>query len=58
MIVGRYLLPMVSLFGLAIVFTVGTLPRRIAPLVGGAILALGLLLSLAGIGITAARFYA
>lgn len=58
LIVGRYLLPMVSLFGLAIVFTVGTLPRRIAPLVGGAILALGLLLSLAGIGITAARFYA
>jgi 4-amino-4-deoxy-L-arabinose transferase-like glycosyltransferase len=57
-IVGRYLLPMVSLFGLAIAFTVGSLPRRIGPLVGAAILSAGLLLALGGIGITAARFYA
>jgi hypothetical protein len=58
LIVGRYLLPVVSLFGLAIAFTVSALPRRLGPLVGGAILALGALLSLAGIGMTAARFYA
>jgi 4-amino-4-deoxy-L-arabinose transferase-like glycosyltransferase len=58
LIVGRYLLPMVSLFGLAIAFTAGALPRRLGPLLGAAILALGVLLSLAGIGITAARFYA
>ena len=57
LIVGRYLLPMVSLFALAIVFTVGSLPRRAGPLVGAAILSIGVLLSLGGIGITAGRFY-
>jgi 4-amino-4-deoxy-L-arabinose transferase-like glycosyltransferase len=58
LIVGRYLLPMISLFGLAIAFTVGALPRRVGPLVGAVILASGVLLSLTSIGITAARFYA
>lgn len=58
LIVGRYLLPMVSLFGLAIAFTAGTLPRRAGPLLGAAILSLGVLLSLGAIAITAARFYA
>lgn len=58
LIVGRYLLPMVSLFGLAIAFTLGALPRRVGPLVGAVVLALGVLLSLGGIGITMARFYA
>jgi hypothetical protein len=57
LIVGRYLLPMISLFALAIVFTVSSLPRRAGPLVGAAILSIGVLLSLGGIGITAARFY-
>ncbi len=57
-VVGRYLLPMVSLFGLAIAFTVGSLPRRAGRLMGAAILATGVLLALGGIGITAARFYA
>jgi Predicted membrane protein (DUF2142) len=58
LIVGRYLLPMVSLFGLAVAFTVGSLPRRVGPFVGAVILSAGTLLSLAGIGITMARFYA
>jgi hypothetical protein len=58
LIVGRYLLPMVSLFGLAIAFTAGSLPRRAGPLLGAAILSLGVLLSLGGIAITAVRFYA
>jgi 4-amino-4-deoxy-L-arabinose transferase-like glycosyltransferase len=58
LIVGRYLLPMVSLFGLAVAFTVGSLPGRLRPLVGAMILAGGVLLSLTGIGITMARFYA
>ena len=31
LIVGRYLLPMVALFGLAIAFTLGALPRRAGP---------------------------
>jgi hypothetical protein len=58
LIVGRYLLPMISLFGLAIAFTVGSLPRRLGQPLAAVILAAAVLLSLAGIGITAARFYA
>jgi hypothetical protein len=58
LIVGRYLLPTVSLFGLAITFTVSALPRRFGPFAGAAILAFGVLLSLTGLGLTAARFYA
>jgi 4-amino-4-deoxy-L-arabinose transferase-like glycosyltransferase len=58
LIVGRYLLPMVSLFGLAIAFAVGSLPRRAGPLLGGAILGIGVLFALTGIGITMTRFYA
>jgi hypothetical protein len=57
LITGRYLLPIVSLFGLAIAFTVGALPRRLGPLAGATVLAVGVLLSLAGIGITMTRFY-
>lgn len=58
LIVGRYLLPMVCLFGLAIAFTVGSLPRRIGPVVGAVVIAAGVLLSLTAIGITLGRFYA
>ncbi len=58
LIVGRYLLPMISLFGLAIAFTADSLPRRGGQLLAAGVLAAGLLLSLGGIGITAARFYA
>jgi hypothetical protein len=58
LIVGRYLLPMVSLFGMAIAFTAGALPRRVGTLVGSAILSIGVLLSLASIALTTVRFYA
>jgi hypothetical protein len=58
LVTGRYLLPIVPLFGLAIAFTVGSLPRRAAPLVGGLVLAIGVLLSLDALGISMARFYA
>jgi 4-amino-4-deoxy-L-arabinose transferase-like glycosyltransferase len=58
LIVGRYLLPMVSLFGLAIAFTVGSLPRRAGAVLAAVILTAGLLLSLGGLGITVTRFYA
>lgn len=58
LIVGRYLLPMVSVFGLAVTFTLASLPRRLGPIAGAVILAMGILLSLGGIGITMARFYA
>jgi hypothetical protein len=58
LIVGRYLLPIIPLFGLAIAFTAGALPRRGGQLLGAAILAAGVLLSLTSIGLTIARFYA
>jgi hypothetical protein len=57
LIVGRYLLPIISLFGLAIAFTIGSLPRRLGSLAGAGVLAAGVLLSLTGLGITAVRFY-
>jgi hypothetical protein len=58
LIVGRYLLPMIPLFGLAIAFTAGALPRRWGALMGAAILAVGVLLSLTAMGLTMARYYA
>ena len=58
LIVGRYLLPMVSLFGLAIAFTVGSLPRRAGAVLGAVVIAAGVLLSLTGLGMTLGRFYA
>lgn len=58
LIVGRYLLPMVSLFGLAIAFTAGALPRRLGPLLGAVILGMALVFALTGMGITMTRFYA
>ncbi len=58
LIVGRYLLPMVCLFALAIAFTIGSLPRRAGPVVAAVVIAAGILLSLTGIGITLGRFYA
>lgn len=57
LIVGRYLLPMVSLFGLAIAFTLGSLPRRAGALLGGGLLGFGALLSLVGMGLMMYRFY-
>ncbi len=58
LITGRYLLPLVSLFALAITFTVASLPRRAAVIAGAVIIAVGVIASLDAIGITAARFYA
>jgi 4-amino-4-deoxy-L-arabinose transferase-like glycosyltransferase len=57
-IVGRYLFPLITLFGAAVAMVVSILPRRIGPLVGVTIVMLGLALELAGLGLTAARFYA
>jgi hypothetical protein len=57
-IVGRYILPLMPLFGCAIAFVVASLPRRAGPYVAAALLAGGAILQLAGLGLTAARFYA
>ena len=56
-ITGRYLLPLIGLFGLAVAFAVGALPRRAGPVVAGAVLALGVVLELGGLGLTVDRFY-
>lgn len=58
LIVGRYLLPIVGLFGVAIAFTIGSLPRRAASVLATLLLTAGVLLMIASIGVTAARFYA
>jgi hypothetical protein len=55
--VGRYLLPMIAVFGLAVTFTVGALPRRAGQLVGAAILACALMLCLTGVTVSMFRFY-
>ncbi len=57
LIVGRYLLPMISLFGLAIAFTLSKL-RRAGPFLGAVVLTAGVLLCVGGIGMTLERFYA
>lgn len=57
-IVGRYLFPLMPLFGLAIAFAVASLPRRVAGPAAGAVIALGCLLQIGGLGLTLARFYA
>ncbi len=57
-IVGRYLLPMIPLFGLAIAFTVGSLPRRLGATLGALIVSTELVFALTGLGITMTRFYA
>ena len=57
-IVGRYLFPLISLFGVAVAFVVSSLPRRAAPYAAGAVVAAGLLLQLAGLGLAVGRFYA
>jgi hypothetical protein len=55
--VGRYMLPMVAVFALAIAFTVSSLPRRPAALLGAAVLACGALLCLTGVTVSLYRFY-
>jgi 4-amino-4-deoxy-L-arabinose transferase-like glycosyltransferase len=56
-IVGRYLLPLIALFALAIAFVATSLPRRLGPIFAAVVLASGVLLQLAGLGLTVARFY-
>lgn len=57
-ITGRYLLPVIALYGVAVAFTVGSLPRRVATTVGGLVLGAAVVLCVSALGITFARFYA
>jgi 4-amino-4-deoxy-L-arabinose transferase-like glycosyltransferase len=56
--VGRYLLPMCALYGLAIVFTLGALPRRVGPLLGAALLSGEALLCVTAVAVSMFTFYA
>jgi 4-amino-4-deoxy-L-arabinose transferase-like glycosyltransferase len=57
LITGRYLLPAIAAFGLAIAWVIGSLPRRIAPYAGAIVLAGFVLLDIEGFLINAQRFY-
>lgn len=57
-ITGRYLLPLLPFYGAAIALAVAWLPRRWAPVAGGAAVAGVLLLQVAAMGILFERFYA
>ena len=58
LLTGRYLLPLVGLFGVGVAFVVGSLPRRVGAVLAGLLLAGGVLLELAGLGLSVSRFYA
>jgi hypothetical protein len=57
-LVGRYVLPLVSLWALAITTVAAAMPRRFAFGFAGVIAGSGVLLQLAGLGLTLTRFYA
>ena len=57
-ITGRYLLPLLPLYGAAVALAVAWLPRRWAPVAGGIVVSGALLLQIAAAGVLFARFYA
>jgi hypothetical protein len=57
LLVGRYLVPLVALFGIGVAIVVDALPRRGRVVLGSAVLATGAVLSVSGIALTAVRFY-
>ncbi len=58
LIVGRYALPLIVPFALAVTFVATSLPRRLGPLFGALVVAFGIVLQLSGLIITVERFYA
>jgi hypothetical protein len=57
-ITGRYLLPLISLYGLAVALAVGWLPRRAGAVAGAVALAGLCVLQMGAMGILVERFYA
>jgi hypothetical protein len=55
---GRYLLPLITIYGLGIALAVSWLPRRVAGVAGGIVLGGLALLQLSAMGILLERFYA
>ena len=56
-IVGRYLFPLLPLFGVAVALVVRALPLRLSLAFGTVLLLTGALMGLSGLGMTAVRFY-
>ena len=57
-VTGRYLLPLISIYGLGIALAVSWLPRRLAGVAGGFVLGGLAVLQLSAVGIVVERFYA
>jgi hypothetical protein len=55
---GRYLLPLVAVFGAAVAFVVAVLPRRLGVALGATVLASGVALTVSGIAMSVVRFNA
>ena len=55
---GRYLLPLVAVFGAAVAFVVAILPRRLGVALGATVLASGVALTVSGIAMSVVRFNA
>jgi 4-amino-4-deoxy-L-arabinose transferase-like glycosyltransferase len=56
-IAGRYFLPLAPIGACGVAYAMGALPRRLFPWAAGLVVGGFLLLSMAGLGLTAARFY-
>jgi hypothetical protein len=54
---GRYLLPLIAVFGVTVAFVCSHLPRRFAAVAAGVVLGVGIVLQLASLGLTLDRFY-
>jgi hypothetical protein len=57
-ITGRYLLPLLPFYGVALALAVAWLPRRWGPVAAGALVAGVVVLQIAAMGVLFARFYA
>jgi hypothetical protein len=55
---GRYMLPFMPVYGMAIALAVAWLPRRVAPIAAGVVVGGLCLLAVGAFGITLARYYA
>jgi len=58
LLAGRYLLPLVAVFGAAVAFVVALLPRRLGVALGATALAGGAALTISGIAMSVVRFNA
>ncbi len=54
---GRYLLPLISVFGVTIAYVCSHLPRRIAAVSAGVVIGVGVVLQLGSLGLILDRFY-